>query len=497
MNKIFLLIAILPLLGLACSRPIARPERTLSVAAPPSIWKSGGTSTESSSAKWWDYLSDQDLDRAISRALAYNHDLHAAAARVAAAEAEIVIARADERPLLQAAIGRTRQKQNFVGFPIPGFEGQVLSRTFTSAGASLDASWEPDLWGRIKASKLAAKATREAREADAAAAKLSLSGQVAKAWFAAVEAQRQVELSKASLANYRTSVARVRSRFESGLRPSLDLRLALTEVDRAEALVSQRLEQQRRSTRQLEILLGQYPSGQFTLGKDLPSVPTRVPAGLPSELAYRRPDLASAERELLAADARIIVSKAELRPRFPLTASGGTTSDALRDLLDRNFSAWNFLASFAQPIFNRGRLKAIVKRDEAIAREAMARYEGAILIAYGEVESALAADGALAHRMDALTSATHQSMLATEEAERRYRVGLADSITVLSAQRVALDSKSQLLNVHRLRLDNRVDLHLALGGGFRATRDSVQDPKLLSVPVLNDQTSRGDEVGAL
>ncbi len=497
MNRFFLLIALLPLLVLACSRPIARPERTLSVAAPPSAWKSGETSTERVNTKWWNYLSDHGLDRAISRALAYNHDLRIAAARVAAAEAEVIISRADERPSLQAAIGRTRQKQNFVGFPIPGFEGQVLSRTFTSAGASLDASWEPDLWGRIKANKLAAKATLEAREADAVAARLSLSGQVAKAWFAAVEAQRQVELSQASLANYRTSAARVRSRFESGLRPSLDLRLALTEVDRAETLVGQRLEQQRRAIRQLEIFLGQYPSGQFVLGKDLPSIPAHVPAGLPSELAYRRPDLASAERELLAADARIIVSKAELRPRFPLTASGGTTSDALRDLLNRNFSAWNFLTSFAQPIFNRGRLKAIVKRDEAIAREALARYEGAILIAYGEVESALAADGALAYQMDALTSATHQSMAAKEEAERRYRVGLTDIITVLSAQRVALDSESQLLNAHRLRLDNLVDLHLALGGGFQATRNSAQDPKLLSSPVLDDQSSRGDEVKAL
>jgi multidrug efflux system outer membrane protein len=497
MNRVSLLVSALFLFVLACSRPIARPERTLNVATPPSIWKSGATSAESISTEWWDYLSDQGLDRAIRRALTYNHDLRAAAARVAAAEAEIIIAHADGRPSLQAAIGRTRQKQNFVGFPIPGFEGQVLSRTFTSAGASLDASWEPDLWGRIKASKLAAKATFEAREADVAAARLSLSGQVAKAWFAAIEAQRQVELSKASLANYRTSVAHVRSRFESGLRPLLDLRLALTEVDRAGALVSQRLEQQRRAIRQLEILLGQYPSGQLTFGKDLPSVPTHVPAGLPAELAYRRPDLASAERELLAADARIIVSKAELRPRFPLTASGGTASDALRNLLDRNFSAWNFLASFAQPIFNRGRLKAMVRRDEAIAREAMARYEGVILIAYGEVESALAADGALAHRMDALTSAAHQSMLAKEEAEHRYRVGLTDIITVLSAQRAALDSESQLFNVHRLRLDNRVDLHLALGGGFQATRGSVRDPKVLSRPVLDDQTSRGDEVKAL
>ena len=473
MRNIFLPPLLLVLLTAACSRPIQRPERTLNVAPAPRAWKGGETQPESPGVDWWAYLGDRGLDRAIREALTYNHDLRAAAARVAAAEAEVIIARADELPSFQVGVNRARQKQNFVGFPIPGFEGQVLSRTFTSTGASLDAGWEPDLWGRIKAGKLDARATLEAREADVEGARLSLSGQVAKSWFAAIEAQRQAGLARASLASYNTSVDRVRTRFEAGLRPSLDLRLALTEVDRAEALVGQRLEQERRAVRQLEILMGQYPSGEYALGEDLPRVPAQVPAGLPAELAYRRPDLAAAERELLAADARIVVSKAELRPRFPLTASGGSTSDALRDLVGRDFSAWSFVTNFTQPIFNRGRLKSAVRRDEARAREAAAQYESAILIAYGEVESALAADSALAERMRAFESATKQSLAAKEEAERCYRAGLTDIVTVLSAQRTALDSESQLLNVHRLRLDNRVDLHLALGGGFEADYDSA------------------------
>ena len=122
------------------------------------------------------------------------------------------------------------------------------------------------------------RATLEAREADVEGARLSLSGQVAKSWFAAIEAQRQAGLARASLASYNTSVDRVRARFEAGLRPSLDLRLALTEVDRAEALVGQRLEQERRAVRQLEILMGQYPSGEYALGEDLPGS-SRTSAG--------------------------------------------------------------------------------------------------------------------------------------------------------------------------------------------------------------------------
>ena len=495
MRRVFLAALPAVLFMAACSRPIARPERTLNVAPAPQAWKGGETRPEPLGVDWWAYLGDRGLDRAITEALTYNHDLRAAAARVAAAEAEVIIARADDLPSFSVGVNRARQKQNFVGFPIPGFEGQVLSRTFTSTGASLDASWEPDLWGRIKAGKLVARATLEAREADVEGAKLSLSGQVAKSWFAAIEAQRQVGLARASLASYKTSVDRVQTRFEAGLRPSLDLRLALTEVDRAKALVGQRVEQQRRAVRQIEILMGQYPSGEYALGEDLPRVPAQVPAGLPAELAYRRPDLAAAERELLAADARIVISKADLRPRFPLTASSGATSDALRDLLDRDFSAWNFVTNFTQPIFNRGRLKSAVRRDEARAREAAAQYESAILTAYGEVESALAADSALAERVKALESATKHSLAAKQEAERRYRAGLTDIVTVLSAQRTALDSESQLLNVQRLRLDNRVDLHLALGGGFEADYDSIQTRTNDSKPP--EKQSDGEEVTGL
>ena len=147
------------------------------------------------------------------------------------------------------------------------------------------------------------------------------------------------------------------------------------------------------------------------------------------------------------------------------------------------------MTNFTQPIFNRGRLKSAVRRDEARAREAAAQYESAILIAYGEVESALAADSALAERMRAFESATKQSLAAKEEAERRYRAGLTDIVTVLSAQRTALDSESQLLNVHRLRLDNRVDLHLALGGGFEADYDSIPTRTNDSMPAVKPSDS--------
>ena len=168
---------------------------------------------------------------------------------------------------------------------------------------------------------------------------------------------------------------------------------------------------------------------------------------------------------------------AELRPRFSLTTAAGTASSSLTDLLDGNFLAWSLLAGLTQPIYNRGRLKTAVTRDEARAREVALRYEGAMLRAYAEVESALAAESLLAGQETALEAATKQSLGARDEAERRYRAGLAGIITVLASQRIALDSESQWLTVRRLRLDNRVDLHLALGGGFAVDDLPRDDPQ--------------------
>ena len=333
---------------------------------------------------------------------------------------------------------------------------------------NLALSWEPDVWGRIKSGEASALAMVGARESDVAASRLSLSGQVAKAWFAAIEAQRQVSLARATLASFNTSVTSIRERYERGLGPSLDLRLALTEVHRGNALVAQRQAQLDAAIRQIEILLGQYPEGEYALAEDLPRLPVHIPGGLPAELVHRRPDLMAVEKELLASDALVAQSRANLRPQFMITSQSGTASNTLRDLVDGEMLAWNLIAGLIQPVYNRGRLKAGVARDEAMVTEAMARYESSLLRAYAEVEIALAAENILARQEDALASATKQSLAARNLAEDRYRRGLADIITVLSSQRTALDSESQLLALRRQRLDNRVDLHLALGGGFEA-----------------------------
>ena len=454
--------------GLAgCARPMVTPATQNLRVDSPDEWTGGQLDASNLETDWWTYFNDTDLDRAIGEALEGNPDLRAAAARIDAAYADALIAGAALRPSTELTVSRSQQRQNFIGFPFPGASPDtVFSTTSKNYGLRMNASWEPDLWGRIRAGQLAAVTSVQMRYADLSAARLSLTGQVAKAWFAAVEAQRQLDLTEGSLESFRLSADRIRARFKAGLRPSLDLRLALTEVARAEATLEQRFEQRDRAIRQLEALIGRYPAGDYVLSARLPDVPLNVPGSLPSELVHRRPDLVSAEFNLLASDARLAQAKADLRPRFNLTGGTGTASNTLIDLLDNDLFIWSFVGNLMQPLFNGGRLQATVDRNASAADEALATYESRLLQSYREVESALAAEDVLARREAALEEAVIQSVAAEALAGERYRLGLTDIITVLSSQRTADTSESQLLTIRRARLDNRVDLHAALGGGF-------------------------------
>jgi NodT family efflux transporter outer membrane factor (OMF) lipoprotein len=198
----------------------------------------------------------------------------------------------------------------------------------------------------------------------------------------------------------------------------------------------------------------------------LPDVEGAVPAGLPSELLERRPDLAAAERRLAATNMRVREAKSALFPRISLTASGGRTSSELEDLLSSQFNVWSLAGNLAQPLFQGGRLWANVQLNRARATEALEQYLQTVLQAFGEVETALAGERLLAEREATLRAATEQSIAARRLAEDRYRNGLEDFVTLLEAQRRALEAESQWITVRRMRIENRINLHLALGGGF-------------------------------
>ncbi len=449
--------------GCAMAPPVAVPD--IGVPVPPA-WTAAETPAGRIAIDWWTDFGDDGLASAVDAALTGNFDLQAAAARLEIAAADARLAAAELWPSVDARYNGARQQQNFVGLPIPGAEDQVLSTIFTNHGVSLDVSWEIDLWGRLRAASQLVLASLQASAADLRGAQLSMAGQTAKAWFATAEAQQQIDLSRETVESYRDSADQVRGRFEAGIRPPLDLRLALLNLANAEAALDQRLQQFDGAARQLKVLLGEYANDVIDAPLALPELTPSVPGGLPADLVARRPDLVVAERLLAAAEANLGITRRNRFPDIILTGGAGTATNALRSLVDGDFSVWSLLASVTAPLWQGGRLREEVNRAEAESAEALATYANAVLTAYAEVETALAADEFLQRRERHLAAAVEQAQAAAVLANERYITGLETYITVLDSQRSAFLAEGELIAARRQRLDNRVDLYLALGGGF-------------------------------
>lgn len=460
-----LAIAVPALLVAACSKQLDLPVHQFRVPAPEG-WQAAATEPLAPGSDWWAYLDDPGLDAAIRKALDCSQSLQAATARIEIAVQQRLIVGAADWPEISVGASRIRQRQNFVGLPFPGLSDQVLTSTYSNAGLTFNIGWEADLWNRLGSQKLAADAGIAAQEADRLAVRLSLSGQVAKAWFAALEAHSQVEAAQAVVEHLEAVAGWTRESYLYGSRSPSDVRVAESDIERARARVREHERARDRFVRQVEVLACEYPAGERALAAELPSLPSQVPAGLPSELVRRRPDLIAAEQALLGADARIVEARAALRPGFALTTTAGTASNQLLDLVNPGLNAWSYALGIAQPLFNRGRLKANVQATEARSREAAANYESLMWKAYLEVESALAAEETLQNQQRLLQDSQATTRAAIDLAEQRYAAGMGDIFSILALQRSVLETRSAVLALQRARIDNRVDLHLALGGGF-------------------------------
>lgn len=474
-------ISFLMLSSLACvSAPSGDPDLGVVV---PEEWTAADSEAQvetrsGEEASWWTQFGDTDLDLVVADALERNHDLLAAAARLDAATAQARIAGADLYPQIGAGINATRGKNNFIGLPIPGTEGKVLSVTTSSFGASLNLSWEVDLWGRLRAQRDTATSQVSASRADYAGARLSLAGQTAKAWFAVLEARQQTELARSTVDSRQLSRERIERRYLLGTRPALELRFAITQEAAAQASLAFRQRQLDLALRQVDLLMSRYPDGKldFTITEStLPSPPATIPAGLPADLVARRPDLVAADHRLAAAGFDVKRARASLYPRLSLTGSAGTLSAEIEDLLDDDLSVWSLAAGLLQPIFQGGRLRGGVELSEARYREIAESYVQQVLRAFGDVELALAADRFLIDQESALAEAARQSIASEKLAESRYDAGLQDYLSYLEAQRNSFLAQSELLSARRQRLEARVDLYLALGGDYLAAA-ATADP---------------------
>jgi NodT family efflux transporter outer membrane factor (OMF) lipoprotein len=434
-------------------------------AQPDSTWSPDPAATH---RPWWTSFGSAELDSLITEALRRNNELAVIAANVDAARAAVTIAGADRLPQIGGNAQGSRRKQNFIGLPIPGAEGEVLSNYVTTVSLSVETTWELDLWNRIGRRKAAAVADLQATEADLEAARLSLAGLISKTFIQITEVQVQLELAQRTEAAYRQTEDIALDRYRRGLISAFDVYLTRTQREQASALAALRRNQLQQTSRQLELLLSRYPAGKLKGADVLPPPPGSVPAGLPAELIARRPDLLAAERRLIASRARISESRRAMLPQVRLTGSLGQTATELTDILDGDFSVWSIAGALIQPLFQGGRLRAQVDLNEARGEAELRLYVQSVLDAFGDVERALTAEGLLAEREGYLVDAVEAAESAWRLSETRYRQGVGTLLAVLEAQRRALEAESTLIAVRSERLLNRVDLHLALGGGFES-----------------------------
>ncbi len=333
-------------------------------------------------------------------------------------------------------------------------------------GIWLNASLELDVWGRLRYGSAAAEAQSAAVAADYAYARQSLAALVAKGWFVAIEAglQRAIAQDAVRAAEALLRVAQDRLRIGNGNEQ------AVAEARANVGTARDRLRQielaREQALRALELLVGRYPAAEIAVASQLSPMPPPVPVGMPSQLLERRPDVIAAERRVAAAFDRIGEARAAQLPRISLTAGGSSVSSDLIVLKDSSNPIWSFGGNLIAPLYQGGALRAQVEIRTAEEKQAVADYARTGQRAFGEVENALAAEIALREREAILEATVRDSARALELVQIQYRVGSVDLRAVEQSQLALYSARMSLLRVQTERLAQRVNLHLALGGGF-------------------------------
>jgi multidrug efflux system outer membrane protein len=441
------------LAGCALQSPPTRDDLkrdTLAHTAVPAAFKAGGDAAAAQPDAWLASFGDPMLSALVAEALAYNADLQVAAARVEQVAGALKMASAPMLPSLDLA-GTYSGKSG---------GGGALNALF------LNASLELDVWGRLRYGEAAAQAQSDAAQADFAYARQSLAAMVARSWFLAVEAGLQRTLVEQALRAAQELQRVAQDRFRIGVGNEQAVAEAAAGVGSLRDLLRQTVQARDEALRALELLLGRYPAAEIAVAQRLAPMPAPVPIGLPSELLERRPDVIAAERRVAAAFSRVGEAKAAQLPRISLTASVSTLSSDVVVLQDRSNPAFGIGANLFAPLYQGGALRAQVEIRDAEQKQAMAEYARIAQRSFGEVENALGAEFALRDRQALLARTVADNERALELAQIQYRVGTVDLRAVEQRQLALLSVRTTLLRVQAERLAQRVNLHLALGGGF-------------------------------
>ena len=421
---------------------------------------------------WLANFDDDELSKHVATALLNNPDLIGSASQLKAAIEQVTISGANLWPSISANVQRNATDNEVSG---------VTTKIRTVSG-TLNVGWEADIWGKLTQRKRSAAYSALAQGEIYKAAELSLVANVTRSWYNLVANKLQLDLAHQRLDSFKRTADLIDENYKRGLRSALDVYLSRTDVQTQISILADAKFNYIRSLRTFKTLLGEYPNTNLEFDANLPVLTNAVPAGLPAELLTRRPDLKASQMQYKST---IASAKAAHRDRFPsinFTGSIGDSRDHFNQLFDNDNMVMTLLSGITQPLFLAGSLKSRAQQAAYQAETAYASLVRTTLTAFEEVENGLSQEKLLTEQYTATKKAVDFAQGGLDLALDRYQSGIENYTTVLESQRRLFSSKSNEINIRNALLQNRVSLHLALGGDFSEIED--RDP-LQNLPEIN------------
>ncbi|WP_243078513.1 efflux transporter outer membrane subunit [Pantoea sp. MQR6] len=439
-----------------CATQVEKAPSSLPI---PTAWREQVGPSSTVEAEWWRAFGDENLNRLVTQSLRNNPDILIARSRVDQYRAQLRAAQGDNFPTLSAGVAATRERtlSSVTGQP---YETAVFQ-------GLLQANYDVDLWGARSSSIAASQASLEAQRAAASAAELTLASSVASGYLTLCALDEQLRVTEATLETRGNSLKLAQRQYETGYTSRLEWMQAASEYQSAKAQVPQLQHQIGQQENALSILVGMNPREIARRPEFTQISPQQMPNLLPSQLMNRRPDIVQAQRQLLAADASLESSKADLLPNLNLTATGTMQSSILHQLVDNPFRLWSIGGSVLAPLLNREALTAQVDVSMATRNQALYSYEKVVRNAFSEVNDAMDAIRQGEAQQEELQKQEKYVAEALRIASNRYQNGYASYLDELDAQRTLFSTQLNLVTVKNNLLLAQIDLYRALGGGWQ------------------------------
>ncbi len=423
---------------------------------------------------WLASFNDNALADMVAYALENNYQLAAERINVELAKEQLQVSAASDLPELSLSLDNARRKQ----------VSDNTSNYQTSADISIDLRYEMDVWGKLSDQQNQNRLKYAASQASYKRLESDLVVNISQAWFDLIQAQQLLNLYQERADNLQNNLAMIESSYQLGLNDALDVYLTKNNVNQELARVSQQQQTLLKATRQLELLLGDYPFAKKVTQQKLPLINDEISLGLPAQLLTRRADIQAQWLELLALDAGLAVAHKRRFPSFNLIANVSDSADELTNLLDGGALAWSLIGSISSPLFNAGKLASLEQQARLQVEQKEQQYLQQVYQAFADVENSISERDSLKQRYAYFIKAQENALAAEKLSFDKYLRGLVSYTTVLESQRRSFDAQTTVIQLTKQLLQNRIELYQALGGNYLASNSEITQQDSLEKGLL-------------